>query len=118
MGSQGGASEGVRAKQGGFGRAQDLHKNTQSVFFVFLGGPMFIFRRFFDGRPCSSWRYPDILVSPGEDPGRSWGHLGCLQELSGGPGGSVHEIGVSKGGSWEFNLAPQRECTRAEQPYY
>ena len=59
---------------------------------------MFIFRTFFDGRPCSSWRYLDILVSPGEDPGRSWGHLGCLQELSGGPGGSVHEIGVSKGG--------------------
>ena len=59
---------------------------------------MFIFRTFFDGRPCSSWRYPDILVSPGEDPGRSWGRLGCLQELSGGSWGSVHEIGVSKGG--------------------
>ncbi len=53
----------------------------------------------FDGRPCSSWRYPDILVSPGEDPGRSWGRLGCLQELSGGSWGSVHEIGVSKGWS-------------------
>lgn len=74
---------------------------------------MFIFRRFFDGRPCSSWRYPDILVSPGEDPGRSWGHLGCLQELSGGPGGSVHEIGVSKGGAWKSNLSSQGGCTRA-----
>ena len=79
---------------------------------------MFIFRTFFDGRPCSSSRYLDILVSPGEDPGRSWGHLGCLQELSGGPGGSVHEIGVSKGGAWKSNLASQRGCTRAEQPYY
>ena len=69
---------------------------------------MFICTTFSDGRPCSSWRYPDILVSPGGDPGRSLGHLGCLQELSGGLGGSVHEIGVSKGGSWEFNLAPQR----------
>ena len=59
---------------------------------------MFIFTTFFDGRPCSSWRYPDILVSSGEDPGRSWGHLGCLQELSRGSRGSVHEIGVSKGG--------------------
>jgi hypothetical protein len=79
---------------------------------------MLIFTTFFDGRPCSSWRYPDILVSPGEDPGRSWGRLGCLQELSGGSWGSVHEIGVSKGGSWEFNLTPQRRCTRTEQPYY
>ena len=74
---------------------------------------MFIFRTFFDGRPCSSSRYLDILVSPGEDPGRSWGHLGCLQELSGGPGGSVHAIGVSKGGAWKSNLSSQGGCTRA-----
>ena len=38
FGCKGGAPEGVRTKQGGFGRAQDLHKNIQSVFFVFLGG--------------------------------------------------------------------------------
>ena len=74
---------------------------------------MLIFTMVFDGRPCSSWRYPDILVSSGGDPGRSWGDLGGLQELSGGSRGGVHEIGVSKGGSWEFNLAPQRRCTRA-----
>ena len=79
---------------------------------------MFIFTTFFDGRACSSWRYPDILVSPGEDSGRVLGHLGCLQELSGGCWGSVHEIGVSKGGSWELNLAPLGECLRANQPYY
>ena len=65
---------------------------------------MFICTTFFDGRPCSSWRYPDILVSPREDPGRSWGRLGCLQELSGGPGGSLREIGVSKGGSLEIEF--------------
>ena len=94
----GGALEGVRTKQGGFGRAQDLHKNIQSGFFVFLGGQMSILAKFFDCLPCPSWRYPDTFVSPGKDPGRSWGHLGCLQELSGGPWGSVHEIGVSKGG--------------------
>jgi hypothetical protein len=59
---------------------------------------MFIFRRFFDGRPCSSWRYPDILVSPGEDPGRSWGHLGCLQELLGVLGEACTRLECQKGG--------------------
>ena len=59
---------------------------------------MFIFTTFFDGRPCSSWRYPDILVSPGEDPGRSWGRLGCLQELSRGPGEACTRLECQKGG--------------------
>ena len=73
---------------------------------------MFIFPTFFDGRPCSSWRYPDILVSPGEDPGRSWGHLGCLQELSGGSWGSVHKIGVSKGGLGNSIWHPRESARR------
>ena len=77
---------------------------------------MFIFSMFFDGRPCSSWRYPDILVSPGEDPGRSWGRLGCLQELSGGSWGSVHEMGASKGGPGN-RISHPREGARGQNSH-
>ena len=49
---------------------------------------MFIFPKFFDGRPCSFQRSPDVLGSPG---GASWGVLGARVEPSGALGGVLEE---------------------------